>query len=59
MPVLQGRGRGDHRVLVNVGVPTHLTDEQRKLLEDFGRSEHERNYRSDGGFFERLRSAFR
>jgi molecular chaperone DnaJ len=59
MPVLQGRGRGDHRVLVNVVVPTHLTDEQRALLADFGRSEHERNYGSDGGFFERLRSAFR
>ena len=25
MPVLQGFGRGDHRVLVNVGVPRHLT----------------------------------
>lgn len=59
MPVLQGRGRGDHRVLVNVAVPAHLTDEQRTLLEEFGRSEHERNYRQDGGFFERLRSAFR
>jgi molecular chaperone DnaJ len=59
MPVLQGRGRGDHRVLVNVAVPTHLTDEQRLLLEEFGRSEHERNYGSDGGFFERLRTAFR
>jgi molecular chaperone DnaJ len=59
MPVLQGRGRGDHRVLVNVGIPAHLTDDQRRLLEEFGRSEHERNYRADGGFFERLRSAFR
>ena len=59
MPVLQGRGRGDHRVLVNVAVPTHLTEEQRLLLEEFGRSEHERNYGSDGGFFERLRAAFR
>ena len=44
MPVLQGRGRGDHRVLVNVAVPRHLSDEQRRLLEDFERSEHERNY---------------
>jgi molecular chaperone DnaJ len=59
MPVLQGRGRGDHRVLVNVGIPANLTDEQRTLLEEFGRSEHDRNYRADGGFFERLRSAFR
>ena len=59
MPVLQGRGRGDHRVLVNVAVPRHLSEEQRRLLEDFARSEHERNYGTDGGFFEKLRSAFR
>jgi molecular chaperone DnaJ len=59
MPVLQGRGRGDQRVLVNVAVPRHLTDEQRRLLEEFGRSEHDRNYATDGGFFEKLRSAFR
>jgi molecular chaperone DnaJ len=59
MPVLQGRGRGDHRVLVNVAVPRHLTDEQRRLLEELERSEHERNYGTDSGFFEKLRSAFR
>ena len=29
MPVLQGFGRGDQRVLVNVQVPRRLTDEQR------------------------------
>jgi molecular chaperone DnaJ len=59
MPVLQGRGRGDHRVLVNVAVPRHLTDEQRRLLEELDRSEHERNYGTDGSLFEKLRSAFR
>jgi molecular chaperone DnaJ len=59
MPVLQGRGHGDHRVLVNVAVPRHLSEEQRRLLEDFERSEHDRNYGTDGGFFEKLRSAFR
>jgi molecular chaperone DnaJ len=59
MPVLQGRGRGDHRVLVNVAIPSHLTDEQRTLLAEFARSEHERNYGSEGGFFEKLKSAFR
>src|SRR5581483_5324459 len=32
MPVLQGFGRGDHRVLVNVSVPRKLNDEQRRLL---------------------------
>jgi molecular chaperone DnaJ len=59
MPVLQGRGFGDHRVLVNVAVPGHLSDEQRRLLEEFARSEHDRNYGSDGGLFGKLRSAFR
>jgi molecular chaperone DnaJ len=59
VPVLQGFGRGDHRLLVNVGVPRNLTDEQRRLLEEFSRSEHEANYRQDEGFFEKLRAAFR
>jgi molecular chaperone DnaJ len=59
MPVLQGFGRGEHRVLVNVAVPRHLTDEQRALLEQFGRLTGEENYRPDEGFFEKLKSAFR
>src|SRR5436190_4028720 len=59
MPVLQGFGRGDHRVLVNVAVPRRLTDEQRRLLEEFERGAHDGNYRADEGFFEKLRSAFR
>ena len=60
MPVLQGFGRGDHRVLVNVTVPRHLTDEQRRLLEEFERLEHDANYGdAEEGFFEKLRAAFR
>lgn len=59
MPVLQGRGRGDQRVLVNVLVPRHLTDEQRRLLEEFERQAHDETYRPDESFFEKLKSAFR
>jgi molecular chaperone DnaJ len=59
MPVLQGFGRGDHRVLVNVQVPRRLTDEQRKLLRDFERQADDETYRPDEGFFEKLKSAFR
>ena len=59
MPVLQGFGRGDHRLLVNVGVPRNLTQEQRDLLEGFARSEHDGNYKGDEGFFDKLRAAFR
>ena len=59
MPVLQGFGSGDHRVLVNVAVPRQLSDEQRRLLDEFERSADERTYRADEGFFEKLKSAFR
>ena len=59
MPVLQGFGRGDHRVLVNVLVPRHLTDEQRRALEEFDRSATEHTYEADEGFFAKLKSAFR
>jgi len=58
MPVLQGFGRGDHRVLVNVVVPRHLTDEQRGLLEQFETHSHERTYKADEGLFDKLKSAF-
>jgi molecular chaperone DnaJ len=59
MPVLQGFGRGDHRVLVNVAMPRHLTDEQRRLLGEFADSATDETYRRDEGFFDRLKSAFR
>jgi molecular chaperone DnaJ len=59
MPVLQGFGRGDQRVLVNVAVPRHLTDEQRDLLQEFERIADENTYRPDEGFFDKLKSAFR
>jgi molecular chaperone DnaJ len=59
MPVLQGYGRGDHRVLVNVLVPRHLSEEQRKLLAQFDTHTDERTYKADESFFEKLKSAFR
>ena len=58
MPVLQGFGHGDHRVLVNITVPRHLTLEQRKLLTEFDELSDEHTYRADQGFFEKLKSAF-
>jgi len=59
MPVLQGFGRGDQRVLVNVQVPHHLTEQQRELLEQFGRTVDADTYRPDERFFDKLKSAFR
>jgi molecular chaperone DnaJ len=59
MPVLQGFGHGDHRVLVNVSVPRRLSDEQRRLLLEFEAASDEDTYRHDESFFEKLKSAFR
>jgi molecular chaperone DnaJ len=58
MPVVQGSGRGDHRVLVNVSVPRRLSAEQRELLTEFEAGSDEHTYRHDPSFFDRLKSAF-
>jgi DnaJ-class molecular chaperone len=62
MPSLQGR-RGSLYVRLDVAVPTRLTDDQRLLLEDFGRQVGAEAYEpkddEDGGFFRRLKSALR
>jgi molecular chaperone DnaJ len=59
MPSLERSRRGDHRVLVNVAVPRHLTDEQRELLDRFETLSDDNTYRRDEGFFEKLRNAIR
>ena len=59
MPVLQGFGRGDQRVLVNVIVPRRLSDEQRALLEQFDTSATAETYDEDEGFFHKLKRALR
>jgi molecular chaperone DnaJ len=59
MPVLQGFGRGDHRVLVNVRVPRRISDEQRTLLEQFDAASDEHTYADDESFFHKLKNAFR
>ena len=61
MPSLQGR-RGDLYVRLDVAVPTRLTEEQRRLLEDFGAEAGPETYEprdEDEGFFRRLKSALR
>ncbi len=60
IPVLGGRGRGDHRVFFNVLVPRQLTDAQRDLLRQFEQTVDDTTYAgAEHGFFGRLRDAFR
>jgi molecular chaperone DnaJ len=59
IPVLGGRGRGDHRIVVDVMLPRKLTDEQRTILQEFERGVDDTTYARDEGFLGRLRAAFR
>jgi molecular chaperone DnaJ len=59
MPVLQGHGRGDQRVLVGVTVPRRLTEEQQRLLQEFESLSTDETYKKDESFFDKLKSAFR
>jgi molecular chaperone DnaJ len=63
MPSLHGSRRGDLYVRLDVAMPTHLTEDQRQLLEDFGRQAGPETYEprddEDEGFFRRLKSALR
>ena len=59
MPSLRGRGRGNQRVLVNVLIPRRLTDEQRRMLEEFERGTDAATYEGEHSLFDRIRAAFR
>jgi len=63
MPMLRSGRRGDLYVRLDVALPTNITEEQRQLLEEFGRQAGPETYRpeedEDEGFFRRLKSALR
>ena len=59
MPVLQGFGRGDHRILVNVLIPRRLDDDAKRLLQEFEARSDSGTYEVDQSFFDKLKSAFR
>ncbi len=58
-PAVQGRGRGDQRVVVDVRVPRVDDEEGRRAVEQLAGQLTDHSYREDEGFFERLRHAFR
>ena len=58
-PAVQGRGRGHHRVIVDVKVPRVEDEDARQAVAKLTEVLDERAYRQDEGFFDRLRHAFR
>ncbi len=59
VPALQGYGRGDLKVVVNVQVPRHLSAEQREILEQFAELTGDANYEPDQSFLDKVRAVFR
>jgi molecular chaperone DnaJ len=55
MPVLNARGLGDLVIEVAVETPTHLTAEQRDLLEAFRKTETGKESPQSAGFFTKLK----
>ncbi|GHO88941.1 molecular chaperone DnaJ [Dictyobacter formicarum] len=54
VPVVHSSARGDQHVIVKVVTPTNLTAEQRQLLEEFARIEHEQNEQNNKNIFRDL-----
>ena len=59
VPALQGHGRGDLKVVVNVQVPRHLSVEQREALEQFAELPGDANYEPDQSLLDKVRAVFR
>ncbi len=58
VPHLQSHGRGDLYVTVEVRVPSHLTREQKKLLEQLRETLPEENEPKEKGLFEKVKDYF-
>lgn len=57
MPVLQGRGRGDLVVKLEVEIPTKLSPRQRELLDEFRTLETGEECPASTGFFAKVKKA--
>jgi molecular chaperone DnaJ len=58
MPHLRGGSHGDQLIRVQVEVPTHLSSEQKKILEEFSRISGDTDEPMGKGFFEKAKKFF-
>ncbi len=58
VPRLQGRGRGDFLVVVNIEVPSKLDEESERLLRELAEHRGEEVAAAPEGFMSKIRSAF-
>jgi len=58
MPHLRGGAQGDQLIKVQVEVPSSLSSEQKKILEDFGRVSGDLDEPMSKGFFGKAKKFF-
>ena len=59
VPVINGYGRGDFLVIVNVWIPKEITKEERKLIEKLAESPSFKPGKNvSGSFFDRMKGMF-
>jgi len=58
LPHLRGGAHGDQLIRVQVEVPTHLTAEQKKILEEYSRVSGDTDEPMSKGFFEKAKKFF-
>jgi molecular chaperone DnaJ len=58
VPHLRASGRGDQHVMVNVEIPTRLSAEQRKLMEELAATMGSEVKPEEKGFFDHLKEVF-
>lgn len=56
VPFLRSSGRGDQVVVVNIAVPTRISDEQRNLVQELRRTYNSDEHKGDG-FFSKFKDA--
>lgn len=57
-PNVHGQGQGDLLVRITVETPTHLTEKQKELLQEFGELETPRNHPKKKSFMDKLKVFF-
>ena len=56
---VNGRGRGDQYVRVNVEIPRNLTSKQKELLREFELTTTDENQQQKKGFWDKVKDAFK
>ncbi len=59
IPNVNGRGRGDQYVKVNVEIPKNLSQEQKEILRNFESAVGDSHYESKKGFFSKVKDLFK